>query len=117
MTTATEFPTAITPDLERVLKGEFYDNLPIEGDYMQRPRFAESGRMDTRSIAGRLGLVSFDTALPLQWYEAVHEAIGFWPQMLGFVWCYDVQRIGGEPVPCTYAALIALRFYQAVSAR
>lgn len=117
MTTEARQITAITPELERKLKAEFYDNLPYEeqGSHYVRPRFARDGEINTRSAGGSLGLVSFDTALPMQWYEEVHAKTGFWPQMLGFVWCYDVNRIFGEPVPVTYTALVLLRWYESLA--
>lgn len=61
--------------------------------------------MDTREQAEALGLKTFDTALPLNWYENVHDATGVWPQTVGFVWGYDRVAIWGEAVPVTDEAV------------
>lgn len=66
---------------------------------------------DIRKLAEEAGLHTYDTALPLQWYEDVHTRTGFWPQSYGFVWCYDKPKVWGEPYPLTDAAKILLAFY------
>ena len=68
---------------------------------------------NTRDHAIKIGLAdsTFDTALPMDWYDDVHRLTGVWPQSLGFVWSYEVARINGEPVPLTVAAYIVLGWY------
>lgn len=66
---------------------------------------------NTRELADAASLKSYDTALPLDWYDDVYTKTGFWPQSYGFVWCYDQPSIWGEPYPLTYAAKILLRWY------
>ncbi len=69
---------------------------------------------DVRALAEKAGLKVYDTALPLQWYEDVHEKTGYWPQNYGFVWSYDKPAVWGEPYPLTEAAEILLSFYNRV---
>ena len=70
--------------------------------------------IDINALAKEAGLKTYDTALPLQWYEDVHEKTGFWPQHYGFVWCYDGPSVWGRPYPLTEAANILLAFYTKV---
>ncbi len=67
--------------------------------------------IDTAKLAEKAGLKVFDTALPLAWYEDVHRKTGFWPQVLGFVWCYDVATVYGAPYALTEAAEVLLQYY------
>lgn len=66
---------------------------------------------NVNELAKKAGLHTFDSALPLGWYEDVHKKTGFWPQSYGFVWCYDRPSVWGEPYPLTDAAKILLSFY------
>ena len=70
---------------------------------------------NTREYAAMLGLDSnsFDTALPMDWYDDVQRLTGVWPQYHGFVWSYEVARISGEPVPVTLSAYLVLGWYEA----
>lgn len=65
-----------------------------------------------RELAEKKGVKIYDTALPLKWYEDVHDRTGFWPQEYGFVWSYDNASLWGEPVALTPAAEILLAFYE-----
>lgn len=67
---------------------------------------------DVRELAEAAGLKTYDTALPLQWYDDVYKKTGFWPQNYGFVWCYDAPSVWGKPYPLTNAARILLKFYE-----
>ncbi len=67
--------------------------------------------MNIRELAEAKGIKVYDTALPLAWYEDVHNVTGYWPQYYGFVWGYDEPKIWGEPIPLTDAAEILLAFY------
>ena len=44
----------------------------------------------------RLGLKTYDTALPQPWVDKVYEQTGVWPCGL-VVWCYDGASIFGYP--------------------
>jgi hypothetical protein len=70
--------------------------------------------LNTREAGEAAGLHSFDTALPLPWYEDVFAKTGLWPQQLGFVWSYDHARIWGEPIPLTIEAIECLRSYHLI---
>lgn len=67
--------------------------------------------MNIQERANKLGIVVYDLALPLAWYDEVHLRINKWPQEYGFVWSYDVNTIWGEPIPVTKEALDILREY------
>lgn len=71
-------------------------------------------QFDIRKLAEDAGLKyqEYDTALPLDWYEDVHEKTGFWPQSYGFVWSYGEGKTWGVPYPLTEAAKILLQFYE-----
>lgn len=69
------------------------------------------GGIHVDELAKRAGLKTYDLALPLQWYEDVHDTTGFWPQRYGFVWCYDSPTVWGAPYPLTESAEILLAFY------
>ena len=71
---------------------------------------------DINALAKDAGLTTFDTALPLGWYDDVHSKTGLWPQNYGFVWCYDNAKVWGEPWPLTPQAKVLLRYYEAVKA-
>lgn len=58
----------------------------------------------TSDLAEALGLRTFDTALPMHWYDAVHEATGYWPQRTGFVYSYDAPHRSGWPFPISAAS-------------
>jgi hypothetical protein len=58
------------------------------------------------------GIVTFDTALPVTWTDAVAAETGTQPAPLGFVWCYDRARMYGAPFPLTPAAAQLLRRYR-----
>ena len=83
------------------------------------PTIAELRERDAvspfRGQAEALGLVTFDTALPMHWYEDVFRVTGEWVQNFGVVWCYDKATIWGAPVPLTReAADIIARYDTAV---
>jgi hypothetical protein len=67
--------------------------------------------INVQELAEKAGLKTYDTALPLPWYEDVHTRTGFWPQHYGFVWSYDKPGVWGEPYPLTEAARILLECY------
>jgi hypothetical protein len=64
-----------------------------------------------RDLAEKANLKTYDTALPMDWYDDVYARTGFWPQSYGFVWCYDNPTVWGEPYPLTDAANILLKWY------
>lgn len=96
--------TGGSPDPEVVA----YDKGFFEGiRYMK-----QLATMDPDHIARtQFKLNTFDTALPLDWYDDVHAKTGVWPQTLGFVWCYDSPTVWGEPFPLTDAANVLLKVY------
>lgn len=67
--------------------------------------------MNVRELAEAEGLKSFDTALPLAWYEDVHAKTNIWPQEVGFVWSYDNGSVWGNPYPLTDKAKEVLAHY------
>lgn len=67
--------------------------------------------INVRDLAEEAGLKIFDTALPLDWYNDVHDKTGLWPQSLGFVWCYDGATSWGYAVPLTSEAVDCLYSY------
>ena len=71
--------------------------------------------MNIRELADQAGLKTYDTALPMQWYDDVHAKIGLWPQHYGVVWCYDGPTTWGEPYPLTERAKIVLTAYARVT--
>ena len=82
------------------------------------PKCAWCGRIeneiDVQELAERAGLKTYDTALPLDWYEDVHAKTGYWPQHFGFVWCYDSPKVWGVPYPLTQQAQVLLDYYNAM---
>lgn len=53
-----------------------------------------------RQAAERLGLKSWDGALPQPWANRMHAKFGAWPMGV-IVWCYDHATIFGEPIALT----------------
>jgi hypothetical protein len=54
---------------------------------------------------------TFDYALPQQWVDMVHERLGVWPQVYGFVWEYPEKgpgRTWGRAAPLTGEAKVIL---------
>ena len=89
-----------------VVTPEFIERLSrVEGSY-------DLSSTSVYDAAKMLGLNTFDGALPQQWVDHVYEMTGFEAPRLGMVWCYDVAKVFGEPVPLTTAALVLLRWYQ-----
>lgn len=53
--------------------------------------------------AEKLGLRSYDFALPQEWWDAFYRKTGQSPSGL-FVWCYDKLTVFGGPVALTLEA-------------
>jgi hypothetical protein len=68
--------------------------------------------------AKRLGLRSYDTALPQEWVDDFKAKTGVYPAASGlFVWCYDGAGIFGRPVALSERAEVLLAQYQAATKR
>jgi len=52
------------------------------------------------AIAQRMGLKTYDTALPQEWVHEVEARTGVYPVGM-FVWSYDKAVMFGEPVALT----------------
>jgi hypothetical protein len=72
--------------------------------------------MNTQEAAEKLGLRSFDTALPQDWVDAFTDNTGVYP-VGRFVWCYDVASIFGAPVALDEEARELLRTFEAATSR
>ena len=75
-------------------------------------RYEDHSKSD---IAKLLGLVTWDTALPQNFVDAVYELTG---ENVSFhaVWCYDDgtggKQIFGRPVPVTREGQVILKIYE-----
>jgi hypothetical protein len=66
--------------------------------------------MTKRECCDKLGVQTYDTALPQSWFEEMWSITGDSP-LPHFVWCYDGNSILGYPRPLTARGLVMLTTY------